>query len=272
MKHVIRIRMDLFLSLISLALVSRLVPSYAYGQVAALQPLPTPTQTQTQMVYTQCIDFNTDKVCEYIVLANGTTIANPLVQQLQAPAPMSQLVERQKTIIKEVQRDNDNDDNDRDDDNRDDIKYCDGQAAPAYPDSCYDRNDKDEDDDNSHRDDPDCWYGNLYVCDGNGKCDSDKFDCITDCADGSSVTTGFECPDEGDNSDRPASDSDCEDTGGSDPCGEEADQNCGGEACTDDEKEDSWVDEPAAEEEEGTWEDDGYIDENEDGDYDEGEG
>lgn len=235
MKHMIgEIKVKLILILVSLALVSMLVPSYAYGQVAALQPMPAPTQTQTQMVYTQCIDFNTDKVCEYIVLANGTTIANPLVQQLQAPAPMSQLVERQKTIIKEVQRDSD--------------------------------------DDNSHRDDPDCWYGNLYVCDENGKCDSDKFDCITDCADGSSVTTGFECPDEGDNSDRPASDSDCEDTGGSDPCGEEADQNCGGEACTDDEKEDSWVDEPAAEEEGGgTWEDDGYIDENGDGDYDEGE-
>jgi hypothetical protein len=52
-----------------------------------------------------------------IVLANGTTIANPLVQQAPTPAPMSQLVERQKIIIKEQQRDNDNDDdNDRDDD------------------------------------------------------------------------------------------------------------------------------------------------------------
>jgi hypothetical protein len=38
-------------------------------------------------------------------------------------------------------------------------------------------------------------------------------------------------------------DSDCEDTGGSDPCGEEEDQNCGGEPCTDDEKEDSTIDE-----------------------------
>jgi hypothetical protein len=229
----IGVKMDLVLSLVSLTLISILVPSYAYGRIAALQPMPAPIQTQTQMVYTQCIDFDMDKICEYIVLANGTTIANPLVQQLQAPAPMSQLVERQKIIVQQQQRDNDND--------------------------------------RDYRDDPDCWYGNLYVCDENGECDSDKFDCITDCADGSSVTTGFDCPDEDDNSDRPASDNnDCEDTGGSDPCGEEADQNCGGEACTDDEKEDSWVDEPAAEEE-GTWEDDGYIDENEDGNYDEGE-
>lgn len=133
MKHVIRIRMDLFLSLISLALVSMLVPSYAYGQVAALQPMPTPIQTQSQMVYTQCIDFNTDKVCEYIVLANGTTIANPLVQQLQAPAPMSQLVERQKTIIKEIQRDND----DEDDDNDDGIPDCDGSFQDCIHDGFF---------------------------------------------------------------------------------------------------------------------------------------
>jgi hypothetical protein len=229
----IGVKMDLVLSLVSLALISMLIPSHAYGQIAALQPMPAPIQTQTQMVYTQCIDFNMDRICEYIVLANGTTIANPLVQQLQAPAPMSQLVERQKIIIQQQQRDNDND--------------------------------------RDNRDDPDCWYGNLYVCDENGECDSDKFDCLTDCADGSTVTTGEDCPDEDDDSDEPAINSDCEDTGGSDPCGEEADQNCGGEACTDDEKEDSWVDEPAAEEEEGTWEDDGYIDENEDGNYDEGE-
>jgi hypothetical protein len=88
------------------------------------------------MVYAQCIDFNMDKVCEYIVLANGTTIANPLVQQIQAPAPMSQLVERQKTIIKEVQGGNDDDDNDREE-----KTYCD-VPNPSNP--CHDRRDVDE--------------------------------------------------------------------------------------------------------------------------------
>jgi hypothetical protein len=32
-----------------------------------------------------------------------------------------------------------------------------------------------------------------------------------------------------------------DDSGGSNPDGEDADQNCGGEPCTDDEKEDSWT-------------------------------
>jgi hypothetical protein len=40
------------------------------------------------------------------------------------------------------------------------------------------------------RDDPDCWYYSTFVCDENGRCDSENFDCVTDCDDGSSVTTG----------------------------------------------------------------------------------
>lgn len=56
----------------------------------------------------------------------------------------------------------------------------------------------------------------------------------------------FDCDDEGMEDDprckdREPVDDDCEDTGGSDPCGEEEDQNCGGVACTDNEKEDSWL-------------------------------
>jgi hypothetical protein len=139
--------------------------------------------------------------------------------------------------------------------------YQGGQKDGLYP--CNDGTDKkdwrdckdasgydyDNDDDNDNpRDDPDCWYGNLYVCDESGECDNDKFDCVTDCEDGSNVTTGEECPGE-DDSDEPADDeTDEEDTGGSDPEGEEEDQSCGGESCTDDEKEDSTTD---LEEEEG---------------------
>jgi hypothetical protein len=50
--------------------------------------------------------------------------------------------------------------------------------------------------------DPDCWYGDLYVCNEKGECDSENFDCLTECADGSDVTTGEECPGK-DSSDAP---------------------------------------------------------------------
>ena len=69
--------------------------------------------------------------------------------------------------------------------------------------------DSDEGDDNP-RDDPDCWHGDIYVCDENGNCDSDNFDCKTDCADGSSVTTGELCPGN-DDSDEPSDDGTDED-------------------------------------------------------------
>jgi hypothetical protein len=196
--------MKLILSLISLAVVlSMIAPSYVYGQnqIAALPPAVGPTTTSmaaTTMPIAQCIDFNSDGVCEYVVLANGTMITNPsqgqLVQQ-QPTNPMTQLVERQKIIIKEQQRaDNDNDDD--------------------------------------PRDDPDCWYGNLYVCNEDGDCDSENFDCLTECADGSSVTTGEDCPDENDESDEPADDDlpNCNDV--------EAGTHCDGT-----EDEDSWTDE-----------------------------
>jgi hypothetical protein len=61
--------------------------------------------------------------------------------------------------------------------------------------------DQDETDEESGdgEDDP-CNYYGQNVCDQNGKCDSDRFDCLTDCDDGSSVTTGESCP--GQNNDR----------------------------------------------------------------------
>jgi hypothetical protein len=56
------------------------------------------------------------------------------------------------------------------------------------------------DDDDKHKDwkhhrggnDP-CNYHGLDVCDSNGDCDSERFDCLSDCKDGSSATTG-QCP------------------------------------------------------------------------------
>jgi hypothetical protein len=43
------------------------------------------------------------------------------------------------------------------------------------------------------RDDPDCWYFGLYVCNGKGECDNDNFDCVSTCDDGTERTTG-QCP------------------------------------------------------------------------------
>jgi hypothetical protein len=92
------------------------------------------------MPIAQCIDFNQDGICEYVVLANGTTIANPLLygQMGQAVNPMVKLVERQK-IVMEQQRDNDDDDDN--DNNRSEKTYCD-VPNPSNP--CHDRMDVDE--------------------------------------------------------------------------------------------------------------------------------
>jgi hypothetical protein len=150
------------------------------------------------------------------------------------------------------------------------------------------------------REDPNCWYYETFVCNEKGECDNDNFDCITDCEDGSSVTTGFTCPgesDEGvpddgdDEGGNPYCDlvpddytGDChdrkdfsEDTGlytcrdGShvedwqdcDDAGshpDEQDSNCGGEPCTDTEKEDSTLDDETE-----------YVDETGEEENDEGE-
>lgn len=64
----------LFLVLI----VCLIIPATAYSQIADLNKVsassPTPIQTP---VSTQCLDFNQDRICESIVLANGTIIKNP---------------------------------------------------------------------------------------------------------------------------------------------------------------------------------------------------
>jgi hypothetical protein len=196
-------------------------PFYAYGQsqIAALPPAVGPTTTSmpaTIMPIAQCIDFNSDGVCEYVVLANGTMITNPLLygqqgqlvqQQPVNTNPMSQLVERQKVIIKEHQRDNDDDDNDNDSGKT----YCD-VPNPSNP--CHDRRDGDE-------------ITGLYTC-MDGSHEEDWRDC-----NGNSN-------DDDDNNDEERED-------------DEETANCGGEPCTPTEKEDSWTDE---EEEESNDEED----------------
>jgi hypothetical protein len=48
--------------------------SSSFGQIPTLNKLNIENSEQQQ----QCLDFNQDKTCEFIVLANGTTVKNPL--------------------------------------------------------------------------------------------------------------------------------------------------------------------------------------------------
>ena len=83
----------------------------------------TPSQAPYYEIPTEgryCLDFNEDKVCDVDFL-DGKVI----------------VFERKQRLIATNDSDNNNNDND--------IKYCDGQSAPQYPDSCYDRKDLPED-------------------------------------------------------------------------------------------------------------------------------
>jgi hypothetical protein len=204
--------MKAILSLIFVPIVLMMIPSaFAQAQIAALTPTPQPVP----MIYTQCIDFNQDRICEYVVLANGTMIANPAIQQ-QA-APMSQLVERQKVIIKEQQRDNDDDNDNDNDDNNNKLPYCDQDDSGA----CFDSRDYDQ-------------VTGLFPC-----------------RDGSQVADYRDCPDRGgDDEDNNDNDNDNDSSRDDEEEEEENTSNCGGEPCTATEKEDSWTDEEAGNEEE----------------------
>lgn len=95
--------------------------------------------------------------------------------------------------------------------------YCD-LVSDDYKGSCHDRYDYDElKEERGEKD--------IYLC-NDGEWEDDPKDCKD--------ASGYDYNDNGE---------DNEDTGGSNPDGEESDQNCGGESCTDDEKEDSWTDE-----------------------------
>lgn len=64
------------------AILSVIVPASAYSQIADLN---TSTATINGTAQNQCLDFNNDKVCEYIILSNGTQVANPLSPTQQQP-------------------------------------------------------------------------------------------------------------------------------------------------------------------------------------------
>lgn len=49
-----------------------ILPQAGFGQIS---PLNRPNLDNSQLP--QCVDFNQDKICESIILANGTSVANP---------------------------------------------------------------------------------------------------------------------------------------------------------------------------------------------------
>ena len=76
------------LAIIMLAIISMTAPLFSYAQSP---PAGLPTRTPQP----QCLDFDQDKICEYVVLANGTMIANPSV--LDATM-INSFTESQKTL------------------------------------------------------------------------------------------------------------------------------------------------------------------------------
>jgi hypothetical protein len=151
-----------------------------------------------------CLDSNEDKICDVDFHDGKVVVYGPDVVTKQTSInAMAQLDERQKELIRGANNnDNDNNDNENDDDDNDNnddddsgTKYCDGQAAPKYPDSCYDRNDLPEDsgyddDDNDNNDnDNDNNDEETSNCGGESCTATEKEDSWTD----------EEAPDEGGN-------------------------------------------------------------------------
>jgi hypothetical protein len=69
-QEVFKETMKAILIVMTFAFASLLVPVYGYSQ----------GPTATLLTQQQCLDFNQDKICEYVVLANGTMVANPSVR------------------------------------------------------------------------------------------------------------------------------------------------------------------------------------------------
>jgi hypothetical protein len=173
--------------ILAIVLSLAILPQTSFGQI------PTPDKLNLDDGPTpQCLDFNQDNVCESLLLANGTMIKNPN-NPIEAQNVAINWTDPNTGLQYEIPSqglyclDFDGDSVcDIDFENGIQIIYDNQNQDPTLT---VKEPDEDDDKDND-RSDPDCWYGNLYVCDEDGKCDSEKFDCLTDCADGSTVTTG----------------------------------------------------------------------------------
>ena len=212
--------------IIAILALAFLIPSQT--QVFAIHEGTTTISNKPTQLIDNCKSANPKETCISTVAANGTIIVIP-----GTPPPV-----KQPLMIDEV--------NGGYETGEEEEWTDEGDSDEVPRQSSGDNNNNNNNNDNP-RDDPDCWYGDLYICDENGKCDTENVDCVTECADGSSVTTGEECPGD-DKSDAPSEEED-----NRDGPNEEETANCGGEPCTPTEKEDSWVDDKT-EEEEGTME------------------
>jgi hypothetical protein len=185
----------------------------AQTQPAQTQPAQTQPVQQTKIQPVQCVDFNQDKICEYVVLANGTMIANPILKQ--QPNPLYKFYvenEIKKTVEK------DGDDNKKDDDDKKKtgndcwegtkfigidkcdthgLPLCEGQRVPEGATGCFDANDFPQTSENGYCDDgtrvnpgeecpgdepPEGDGCDEYddYCDLNEGCESPDIDCIDD--------------------------------------------------------------------------------------------
>jgi hypothetical protein len=79
--------MNAMVTISSLVLVTVIVPC-----IRTRSNRYSPTQTSQQ----QCLDFNRDKICEYVVLANGTMVANPTVRNATVT---NSIAESQITVL-----------------------------------------------------------------------------------------------------------------------------------------------------------------------------
>ena len=195
--------MTIIAALVPTAMSNVSTSAAAYSQVAELNNISTSTQTQTQTpVSTQCLDFNQDGICEYIILANGTQVANPMSQKtvvvqnstdtddgtklwqrkLDGKVYTDITAYRHALEAKEDEEserwDEDEDDNDdkgdeEDDNDDEDIVYCEGQRVPEGADSCYDQYDFEEGDGSGCDDNDD-------YCNEEDECGRSDVDCIDD--------------------------------------------------------------------------------------------
>jgi hypothetical protein len=61
------------------------LPQATFGQIPTLDKLNLDSSQSPQ-----CLDFNQDKICEFIVLANGTMVENPSLQTTQLEKTVSE--------------------------------------------------------------------------------------------------------------------------------------------------------------------------------------
>jgi hypothetical protein len=241
-----------------MVLSSAILPQSGFGQIPTLDKLNLDSNQSPQ-----CLDFNQDKICEFIVLANGTMVENPnIVEQTTqvtnsnpdptpTPAPVKAPVKGKclgmantgyfcenvllanGTMVKNP--------------NNPSLLTVGVDPGAYYSYPTPSNNDDNNNDDNGRVEDEEGDNEEKTYCDvpnPSNPC-HDRYDVsettgLATCIDGSHEEDPEDCKGGGAEDDN--NDDSVED--------EEETANCGGEPCTPTEKEDSWTDEEVAEEDE----------------------